>query len=119
MHCPECNTNKENRKYWEDILKTNQKTCPCCNGVKNISFHRFVQWNLGWVCWLDGNGKDASVSEMNQRCDQIIKDCYRKVNKKVNRTWNLCENSSMSPSEVMNFFAQQFKGKDCLIKSNY
>jgi len=115
MHCPECNINNEQRK----IIAEYNRPCGCCNGTKHISFHRFVQWNLGWVCWLDGFGNEASVYEMNVRCESIIKDCYKKLGKKINRTWNKCENYEMSSSEVTSFYASQFQGKDCLKSSNY
>ena len=108
MHCPVCNTNKEQREEMKD------RFCGCCADKKHISFHRYVQWRLGWVCWLDGSGNDASFSEMNRRCNRIILDCYEKVGKKVNRTWNECEDSRMSPPEVANFYAAQFQGKDCI-----
>lgn len=112
MHCPECNTTNKQRQEMKD------RFCGCCGGSKNISFHRFVQWNLGWVCWLDG-GEDASVSEMNQRCNSIIQDCYKKIGKKINRTWDDCEDYSLSPSEVTQFYTSQFLGKDCKNKNNF
>ena len=113
MNCPECNTNKENRAEYLKNLR-----CGCCGGVREISFHRFVQWNLGWVCWLSGNS-DASVSEMNDRCLSIIKDCYNKVNKKINREIKECDNKNYSPSEVTQFYCSQFQGADCKVKNNY
>jgi len=114
MHCVECNTNNEQRKFWKN------KFCPCCGNKKNISFHRYVQYRIGDVCWLNSDGSDdASVSEMNMRCNRIILDCYKKLNKKVNRTWNNFEGHSKSPSDVTNFFAMQFLGNDCKSKSNF
>ena len=114
MHCPECNTNKKQREEAKD------RFCGCCGGNRNISFHRFVQWNLGWVCWLDHEGhRDASVPEMNSRCMSIIEDCYAKVGKKMNRTVELCTDYDMSPSQVTEFYAKQFQGKDCKSSSNF
>lgn len=109
MHCPECNTNNTQRNEMKN------RSCGCCNNEKNISFNRYVQWNIGYVCWLDNSGKrDASVSEMNDRCMSIIYSCYAKVNKKINRTFQECSDYSLSPPEVSRFYANQFKGNDCI-----
>lgn len=114
MHCPECNTNNKQRKEME------HRFCGCCANKKSISFHRYVQWNLGWVRWLDASGKrDASVQEMNQRCMTIIHNCYKKLGKRINRTFNQCEDYSLSPSEVTQFYSSQFQGSDCKIKNNF
>lgn len=113
MLCPECNTNKKQREE----MKT--RFCGCCGGAKNISFHRFVQWNLGWVTWLGNDGEDASVSEMNIRCLHIIEDCYNKVGKKMNKIIHECNDYSLDPSAVTQFYCSQFTGADCKIKNNF
>ena len=112
MHCPECNTNNKQREEMKN------RFCGCCAGIKNISFHRFVQWNIGWITWLE-YGQDASVQEMNKRCMDIIQNCYDKVGKKLNRTIEQCSDYSLSPSEVTQFYTSQFLGKDCKIKNNF
>lgn len=112
MHCPECNMNKKQREEMRG------RFCGCCAGTQQISFHRFVQWNLGYVCWLDGD-EDASVTEMNRRCLSIIENCYNKLGKKINRSIKECNNHNLTPSEVTQFYSSQFLGADCKIKNNF
>ena len=104
MHCPNCNTNNEQRNEMKDIF------CGCCADKRNISFHRFVQYQIGFVCWLT-NGHDASVPEMNNRCMNIIHNCYKQVNKKINRTFEECKDYNASPHEVMIFLHNNLKVK--------
>lgn len=114
MHCPECNKNNKQRKEMKD------RYCGCCANTKHISFHRFVQWRFGFVCWLDHNTfKDASVEVMNERCLSIIHSCYKEFDKKINRSFEECKNYNLSPSEVTQFYCSQFLGNDCKIKNNF
>lgn len=109
MHCSECNTNKAQRERFEK-----SRRCGCCNGARNISFHRYVQYQLGWVTWLtdDGNA-DAPTYEMVARCESIIENCYSEYNKKGRPILErYCGNGS--PSEVMTHYANQFKSSDTL-----
>ena len=108
MNCPECNENKKQRNSFDDSGR-----CGCCNGARKISFNRYVQYNIGWVLWLKG-GIDASVYEMNARCIGIIVGCFKKYNKTRFPILEKCENDDANPREVTVYFANQFKGEDCL-----
>jgi len=112
MHCPECNENNTQRKRFEK-----SKRCGCCNGIRNISFHRYVQYQLGWVCWLDDNdtNKNASIDTMISRCENIIEECYSKFGKKgrpIIKSFDSYSSCIASPSEIMHHYARKFKASD-------
>jgi len=110
MNCPECNENKKQRKSFDDSGR-----CGCCNGSRKISFNRYVQYNIGWVLWLNHNGTDdASVEQMNYRCECIISGCFNKYNKTRLPIIKRCDEYDTDPRSVMVYFANQFKGDDCL-----
>lgn len=103
MNCPSCNENKEQRDFYEKY-----KRCGCCNGERKVTFHRYVQYSLGDVCWLNSSGtSDSSPNEMSRRCESIIESCYSKYNKKGRP--NIYHYSGHgSPQDVMWFYAKQF-----------
>ena len=107
MHCPECNTTKIQR---EEFLKEN-RFCPCCNGTQNISIHRFIQWRIGDVCWLNDRGnRVATVEEMNERCLSIIEECYKKLGRTKKILVKVCDYGKADPSDVTRFYIDQFHG---------
>ena len=114
MNCPECNENNVQRKQYDKY-----GSCGCCNGKRKVSFNRYVQYQLGWVCWLNDNASgDASVDEMNDRCRDIVRECFYKYHKsRLPILEDYIEYDSYDdtePSVVMYHYARQFKGSDCL-----
>ena len=109
LKCPECFKAEPNA------------FCGCCAGKREISFNRYVQWNLGWVRWLSDIDPDeeASVEEMESRCREIISQCYTDKKKVMDITIQPYPHVLGSPSEVTQWYSAQFKGPDCKEKNNY
>jgi len=104
MHCVECNSNKLQREMFE---KTG--TCPLCNGHRHISFHRYVQWKLGFVLWLNDDGNHAPVETMKQRCEDMILRCYREYHKNRLPIIKPYPLDHGSPVDVVAYYIDQFK----------
>ena len=135
MHCTECNLNNEQRNSFNERVKyekafyvkyhkenpTDTKTyeiigCPLCKGARQITFHRYIQWRLGFVAYLDGDCSESQLHTMNQRCKLIIEKCYAEYHKKGRPVIKECDNYDVSPEGVLFHYSNQFTGKDCVTR---
>lgn len=89
IECPECIGYNDSKK-----------TCPLCNSVKTVTISRIIQWNLGFVCWLE-EGIEAPTYIMNDRCQSIVNDICKKYN---TPNPNIPDSNNGNGSEVMYYF---------------
>lgn len=105
MECQECNKDKKTRQDFQE-----RQHCGCCGGERKITFNRYVQYNLGWVCYLNFDGTaDSSVQEMNERCQRIVKECFDKFEcngKTFDKTLaNVTDDNKNVIQDIQNFIA--------------
>jgi hypothetical protein len=95
------------------VITVAPRPCPKCNGAKEVSALREMQWQLGWVLYLDASGRDASVHLMNKRCNSIIDEVAKNLGVPRPNVKD-CPYENADPQSVMFYFTNQLSDFDTL-----
>jgi hypothetical protein len=118
MLCTSCNSNKEQRQDFDNC----ELPCPLCNDVRKISFHRYVQWQMGW-CPLFVGGFGKEYEQHLLRCyEQCCKEYHKKGRIKfvpfdftgihIDATGNERKNGSNINFDILFHYCKQLKCND-------